>query len=162
MNSTFKIISERLELNRYFDSDDKYINTLILEYKNLNCPFHIHNVSSEMKFLIYKKGVAELVGFCGIDIDYENSSGKIFYILFPQHKRNGFAIESIRSLTKFAFTELNLKFIKAEIPFKLKGAWKPAERAGMRYMGDFREQDQNSRFLLFKIDKKEYLNQAFY
>ena len=159
MNSTFKIISERLELNRYLDTNDENVKKLILEYKNLNCPYLS---SSEMKFSIYKKGDAELVGFCVIDIDYENLSGKIFYILFPEHKRNGFAIESIKLLIKFAFTELNLKFIKAEIPFKLKGAWKPAERAGMRYMGDFREKDQNSRFLLFKINKKEYLNQAFY
>ena len=43
-----------------------------------------------------------------------------------------------------------------------RNAWKPAERAGMRYMGDFGDINQDSRFLLFVIDKKEYLNQVSY
>jgi RimJ/RimL family protein N-acetyltransferase len=180
MNPTFKITSERLELNRVLHMRNKNIEKLIVDYKNLNCPYLsfdyekeslvangsesmlIHNDSLEMKFLIYRKIVKDFVGFCGIALDGETSGGKIFYILSPYHKGNGFAIESIKLLLKFAFIDLNLNYVKAEIPSNLKGAWKPVERAGMRYLGDFQVEDQINRFLLFKIDKKEYLNQLYY
>jgi len=180
MNPTFKITGERLVLNRVLHTNDKNIEKLIVNYKNLNCPYLssdyqkenlvakdsksilIHNNSLEMKFLIYKKIDKDFVGFCGIALDGENSGGKIFYILSPYHKGNGFAIESIKLLLKFAFNDLNLNYVKAEIPFNLKRAWKPVERAGMKYLGDFQVKDPSKRFLLFKIDKKEYLNQLYY
>ena len=94
--------------------------------------------------------------------DSNEFKGKIFYILLSQYQGNGYAVESIKIILKLAFSRLNLNQIIAEIPFHLKDAWKPAERAGMRYMGDFGAINQDFRFLLFVIDKKEYLNQVFY
>ena len=180
MDSTFKMISERLTFKRFFEFDNKEFKKLILENEDLNC-LHLgsnimHDIrgakhikssgvfddSSDMKYLIYKKINNEIIGFCGIITDFENLSGKLFYILASPYKGYGYAIESIKSLIKFGFTKLNLNLIKAEIPFNLKEAWKPVERAGMAYMGDYQDKNQNTRFLLFIINKKEYLNQAFY
>jgi RimJ/RimL family protein N-acetyltransferase len=180
MDSTFKILSERLKFKRFFELDRKELKELFFEYEDLNRPYvrsdiphgirvskHIkpiifHDDSSDMKFLIYKKITNEFIGLCGITTDFENLSGKLFYILTPYHKGYGYAIESIKLLIKYGFTELNLNLIKAEIPVDLKEAWKPVERAGMAYMGDYQGKNQKTRFLLFIIDKKEYLNQALY
>ena len=180
MESTFKILSERLKFKRLIETDIKEIKKLILEYKDLNCPYLGLDIkhdkreansikpiiddddSSDMKFLIYRKINNELIGFCGIRKDFENLSGNLFYILSPRYKGYGFAIESIKSLIKYGFIELNLNLIKAEIPFDAKKAWRPVERAGMAYMGEYQDKNQNSKFLLFIINKKEYLNQAFY
>jgi len=180
MNSTIKLISERLKFKRFFEYDNKDLKKLFFEYKTLNHPYLgsdvtydirvanyikpiiFHDDSSEIKFLIYKKINDEFIGLCGITIDFENLSGKLFYILSLRYKGHGFAIESIKSLIKYGFTELNLNLVKAEIPIDLKEAWKPVERAGMAYMGVYHDKNQGSRFLLFKIDKKEYLNQVFY
>ena len=120
------------------------------------------SLSNGIIFSIYSKLTKDFIGLCGIRTDSNEFKGKIFYILLSQYQGNGYAVESIKILLKLAFTRLELNQIIAEIPHNLKDVWKPAERAGMRYMGDFRSINQDFRFLLFVIDKKEYLNQVFY
>ena len=100
-------------------------------------PKIFHEDSSDIMFLIYKKINNEFIEICGITTDFENLSGKLFCILSPYYKGYGFAIESIKSLIKYGFKELNFNLIKAEIPVNLKEVWKPVERAGMAYMGDY-------------------------
>ena len=181
MNSDSKIESKRLEFKSPSDKDFDGFSVLVQENRSLSCEFfgdgfrgkddlvNLYKVIHKNEFLsngiilsIYSKLNGEFIGLCGIKTDSKDLKGKIFYILLSHYQGNGFAVESIKILLKLAFSRLNLNQVIAEIPYNFKDAWKPAERAGLRYMGDLGAINKESRFLLFVIDKREYLNQIFY
>jgi len=177
----FKLESKRLKFKTTSEDNSNEISVLIEEIKALKCGFfgpgflikeNLENpyntiekndfISNAVILSIYFKLTGEFIGLCGLKTDSKNLKGKLFYVLLSQYQGNGYAIESIKILLKLAFSRLNLNQVIAKIPYNFKDAWKPAERAGMRYMGDIGDVDQDSRFLLFVIDKKEYLNQVYY
>ena len=181
MNLESNIESKRLEFRIPSEKDSNGLSVLMQENKNIECKFfgsgflakenlvNLYNMNDKNKcssnkiiFSIYTKSNYVFIGLCGLKIDSKNFKGKVFYVLLSDYKRNGYAIESIKMLLDLAFSRLSLDQVIAEIPYNFRNAWKPVERAGMKYMGDFKTAKQKSRFLLFVIDKKEYLNQVFY
>lgn len=181
MKLDYRIESQRLEIRPLSKGDFSGFKAIGVENRNLRCSFLRSRLKNEKTiskifklimnqevfqnggiFSIYSKLTEEFIGLNGIDINFKDLEGKIFYILLSRYFGNGFAIESINLLFKVAFLKQNLNLVFADIPSHLKSAWKPVERAGMRYVGDFQDHNLNSRVLRFKINKKEYLNQRFY
>jgi len=101
------------------------------------------------------------LGFCGLITLKDNISMECYYFLRPEYWGNGYAIESLRKIFEYAFSELRLDRIVAYIDQSNTRGWKAAERSGMKYMGNFIRKDTNlkKRSMFFLIDKNDYSNQ---
>lgn len=109
---------------------------------------------------ITQKGNGIYIGSCGLS-PIENGDGvECFYALLPQYWGNGYAIECVRKLFEYAFTELNLSKIVAYVNSRNTRSWKTAERVGMKYMGQMKLEDLPSEAMIFTIERNEFEDQC--
>ncbi len=107
------------------------------------------------------KSTGVFLGFCGLTILEDNMQMVCYYFLRPEYWGNGYAIESLRKVFEYAFSELKLDRIVAYIDQRNTRGWKVAERSGMKYMGNVLRKDTNNKnnSMVFLIDKNDYCNQ---
>ena len=108
------------------------------------------------------KSTEVFLGFRGLIALEGNMLMECYYFLRPEYWRNGYAIESLRKVFEYAFSELELDKIVAYIDQGNTRAWKVAERSGMKYMGNILRKDtnlNNPKSMFFLIDKNDYCNQ---
>ena len=104
----------------------------------------------------------EVIGYIFLRTFEELKIIECYLELFPLYTGNGFAIEALRKLYEYIFT--NHKFIQILAfvePGNTRG-WKAVERSGMKYMGDMFHTGKNSKVMYFLINKKDYDNQFQY
>jgi RimJ/RimL family protein N-acetyltransferase len=107
------------------------------------------------------KSTGVFLGFVGLIILEDNMPMECYYFLRPEYWGNGYAIESLRKIFEYAFSELELDKIVAYIDQRNTRGWKVAERSGMKYMGNVLRKDTNlkKKSMFFLIDKNDYSNQ---
>ena len=107
------------------------------------------------------KSTGVFLGFVGLIILEDNMPMECYYFLRPEYWGNGYAIESLRKIFEYAFSELELDKIVAYIDQGNTRGWKVAERSGMKYMGNVLRKDTNlkKKSMFFLIDKNDYSNQ---
>lgn len=107
------------------------------------------------------KSTGVFLGFVGLITLEDNMPMECYYFLRPEYWGNGYAIESLRKILEYAFSELDIDKIVAYIDQGNTRGWKVAERSGMKYMGNFLRIDTNlkKKSMFFLIDKNDYNNQ---
>ena len=81
-----------------------------------------------------------------------------YFILFPQYRGNGYAIEALKKSIEFAFSTLKIDTLKAYISQDNKKGWLVAERSGMKYMGDIIIEQNNKKIMKFLLNKNDFDN----
>ena len=114
-----------------------------------------------ISYALILKNNGVFLGFCGLITLEANMSMECYYFLQPEYLGNGYAIESLRKIFEYAFSELKLDKIIAYIDQGNTRGWKVAERSGMKYMGNIFRKDNNlkKKSMFFLIDKNDYCNQ---
>jgi len=114
-------------------------------------------------YALILKTNGNFLGFCGLFTLEDNTPMECYYFLRPEYLGNGYAIESLRKIFEYAFSELELDKIVAYIDQGNTRGWKVAERSGMKYMGNILRQDTNLKrknSMFFLINKNDYCNQS--
>jgi ribosomal-protein-alanine N-acetyltransferase len=125
----------------------------------------IDSYKSQEKAISYAlilKSNGDFLGFCGLITLEDNTLMECYYFLRLEYWRNGYAIESLRRILKYAFSELEIDKIIAYIDQGNTRGWKVAERSGMKYMGTILHKDTNlnkKNSMFFLINKNDYCNQ---
>ena len=114
-----------------------------------------------ISYALILKNNGAFLGFCGLITLEANMPIECYYFLRPEYWGNGYAIESLRIIIEYAFSELELDKIVAYIDQGNIRGWKVAERSGMKYMGNIIRKDTNlkKKSMFFLIDKNDYYNQ---
>jgi len=81
-----------------------------------------------------------------------------YFILLPQYRGNGYAIEALKKSIEFAFLTLKIDALKAYISQDNKKGWLVAERSGMKYMGDIIIEQNNKKIMKFLLNKNDFDN----
>jgi len=98
----------------------------------------IDSYQSQEKVISYAlmlKNTGDFLGFCGLITLEDIIPMECYYFLRSEYCGNGYAIESLRKIFEYAFSELKLDKIAAYIDQGNTRGWKVAERSGMKYMG---------------------------
>jgi len=117
------------------------------------------NQEKVIHYALILKSNGAFLGFCGLITLEENMQIECYYFLRPEYWGNGYAIESLRKIFEYAFSELKLDKIVAYINQGNIRGWKVAERSGMKYMGNILRKDTNLKLMFFLIEKNNYYNQ---
>lgn len=112
-----------------------------------------------ISYALILKSTGDFLGFCGLITLEDNMPMELYYFLRPEYWGNGYAIESLRKIFEYAFSELKLDKIVAYIDQGNTRGWKVAERSGMKYMGSILRKDTNLKSMFFLIEKNDYCNQ---
>ena len=150
--------SSRLLLRKLLEEDCKRF--LELQKNNIDLDWIKFKREHDYIFSIILKNSNSFVGICALEIIEDESQAKLFYALLSNFCGNGYGLEAIKELINFAFLELSLNKISAHFNNTDTNAWKVAERAGLKYMGQ--DQVNNKNIMVFSINKKEFLNQKWY
>lgn len=116
---------------------------------------------SNLPLAIIHNSGKQFLGLCGLSLLEEPKfTAEVFYALLSQYQGSGYAIESLKTLFKYAFKDLDLRKIIAHIRPGNTRAWKVAERSGMKYMGQISDNDQ--KYMVFTFNKKEFKAKIYY
>ncbi|GAH71732.1 unnamed protein product, partial [marine sediment metagenome] len=96
-----------------------------------------------ISYALILKSTGDFLGFCGLITLEDNMPMELYYFLRPEYWGNGYAIESLRKIFEYTFSELELDKIVAYIDQGNTRGWKVAERSGMKYMGNILRKDTN-------------------
>ncbi len=161
--------TKRLMIRQFTQEDfDKVISfTKDLTSISFNRLFKtiIDSYQSQEKAISYAfilKSTGVFLGFYGLIALEDNMPMECYYFLRPEYWGNGYAIESLRKIFEYAFSELKLDKIVAYIDQGNTRGWKVAERSGMKYMGNILRKDTNLKrrnSMFFLIEKNDYCNQ---
>lgn len=152
---TKRLFLKPINQDKFYKVDNKlqklegYINQTI---------FSIDNSKNTLIFSITHKVNSQLLGF--IFLKPLNSRGEMecYVILFPQFRRNGFAIEALKKSIEFVFSTLKIDTMFAFVSQDNKRGWLVAERSGMKYMGDTILEQKNKKVMKFLINKNNFDN----
>ena len=115
-----------------------------------------------ISYALILKSNGDFLGFCGLVALEENIQMECYYFLKFKYWGNGYAIESLRKIFEYAFSEFKLDKIVAYIDQGDTRSWKVAERSGMKYMGDIIRKGATTKSMYFSINKNDYFNQLQY
>ncbi|GAG81547.1 unnamed protein product [marine sediment metagenome] len=115
-----------------------------------------------ISYALILKSNGEFLGFCGLVTLEDNMQMECYYFLLPKYWGNVYAIESLRKVFEYSFSELKLDKIVANIDQGNTRGWKVAERSGMKYMGDVILEGATTKSMYFSINKSDYFNQLQY
>lgn len=94
--------------------------------------------SNDVHFLICVDG--ESVGTTGLnDVSMHNGTGEIGYYLTPEAWGHGYATAAVRRLVTYAFDELRLHRVYAQVFAENEGSRRVLEKAGFEHEGILRE-----------------------
>ena len=136
----------------------KYSNNVETDYQKLKTKFSERMQSdTAYDFVIQLNNEAETpVGLAYIwsySHDEKRRSWEIGYAILPEHQKQGFCIDAVRCLLRFAFTELNAHKVIATCNEYNIASYRIMERLGMTREGVFREE---------KLWQGKWVDQYFY
>ena len=109
-------------------------------------------------FTITNKVSSELLGFTFLKPLDSSSKMECYFILFPQYRGNGYAIEALKKSIEFAFSILKIDTLFAYVSQDNKKGWLVAERSGMKYMGDTIIEQKNEKVMKYSMNKNDFDN----
>jgi RimJ/RimL family protein N-acetyltransferase len=160
--------TKRLTIRQFTQEDFDNIVSLKKELKSTNFNRLFKTIidsyqcqEKRISYALILKSTGVFLGFCCLITLEDNMPMECYYFLRPEYWGNGYAIESLRKIFEYAFSELELDKIVAYIDQGNTRGWKVAERAGMKYMGNILRKDTNLKknSMFFLIDKNDYCNQ---
>ena len=110
-------------------------------FKNIIDSYQSQEIVIPYALLLKSNGA--FLGFCGLITLEDNIPMECYYFLRPEYWGNGYAIESLRKIFEYIFSELKLNKIVAYIDQGNTRGWKVAERSGMKYMSNILHKDTN-------------------
>ena len=160
--------TKRLMIRQYTQEDfnnivnfmkDLTSNSFNRLFKNIIDSFQNQEVIISNALILKSTGV--FLGFVGLITLEDNMPMECYSFLRSEYWGNGYAIESLRKIFEYAFSELELDKIVAYVDQGNTRGWKVAERSGMKYMGNVLRIDANvkKKSMFFLIDKNDYCNQ---
>ena len=127
--------------------------------KNILNPYIVFDEGFSLT--IVSKERAEPCGICSLRT-IDGNEVRCLYVLLPECRGNGYAIEAMLKLIEYAFTELKIPKIVAYIHPNNTQGWKVAERIGMKYLGHIQHKDFTPKAMFFAIKNEEYIAQRSY
>jgi len=131
-------VNSGFQLNQFFEKRDTFLFALLLRESN------------------------QTLGFVALQILEKKEQMECYYELLPQYTGNGYAIEAMKKIFRYIFTNLKLEKIVAHVDQGNSRGWKVAERSGMKYMGDIICKDATTKLMYFSIHKSDFFNQLQY
>lgn len=110
-------------------------------------------------FLLLLKEPRQIIGYVFFRTFEKAKVLECYYSLFSQYTGNGYAIEALRRIIEYIFTECSFMKMIAFVEQGNTRGWKVAERSGMKYMGDIFHEGKNSKVMYFLINKRDFINQ---
>ena len=82
----------------------------------------------------------KMIGTCGFTkFDYTHNLGEIGYVINPEYRGRGIAVEAVREVMRFGFEELGLNRIEAKFMEHNTASLRVMEKAGMTFEGFHRK-----------------------
>ncbi len=144
----------RLILKMNSENNTQQLFTSLIESYN--------TINPVIVVIVINKESGVYLGLCGLVPIKDENNIECFYYLLPKYRGHGFAIEAMKKLIQYSFEELNIARIIAFINPVNSKAWKVAERAGMKYMGQVLIKNIPSKVMHFSIEKAEFEAQRDY
>ena len=153
--------TKRLYIRQFTQEDYEHlVNKLNNAFPEEDHPLYSYFKERDVScLLLLLRENPQVIGYIFLRTFELDKKIECFYSLFPRHTGNGYAIEALRRIFVYLFT--NEKFLKI-IAYVEQGntrGWKVAERSGMKYMGDIFHVGKNSKVMYFLINKNDYFNQ---
>jgi len=102
----------------------------------VNEQLHSENSGISKSWIIYHVTAAKAIGFIRIkNIDHKNHSGVVGYYLNPKFAAQGFATMALRSCVTYAFKNLNLHRLEAQVHTEHNASIRVLEKCGFRKEG---------------------------
>ena len=120
--------------------------------------FSIDNRKSSLIFSITHKINGQLLGLIFLKPLNTYREMECYFILFPQYRGNGFAIETLKKSIEFVFLILKIDTLFAYVGEDNKRGWLVAERSGMKYMGDIIIEQRDKKVMKFSLNKNDFEN----
>jgi len=121
---------------------------------NFSTDFH----KNTLIFTITHKVNDQLLGLNFLKPLNTSREMECFFILLPQYRGNGYAIEALKKSIEFAFSTLKIDTLKSYISQDNKKGWLVAERSGMKYMGDIIIEQKSKKLMKFSLNKTDFDN----
>lgn len=85
---------------------------------------------------VIHKDTGKMIGTCGFaELDFENNSAEIGYVINPAFWKKGYATEAVKKVLEFGFYELNLHRIEARYIVGNDVSRRVMEKCGMSFEG---------------------------
>ena len=82
----------------------------------------------------------KMIGTCGFTkFDYTHNLGEIGYVINPEYRGRGIAVEAVREVMRFGFEELGLNRIEAKFMEHNTASLRVMEKVGMTFEGFHRK-----------------------
>ncbi len=104
--------------------------------------------------VITPKDKDEYIGSCGLSMTPQGDV-EIYYALLPEHWGNGYAVEAMKKLFEYAFSELGLDRLVADMHSDNLKSRRVADSLKMDYEGGV-IRDANHERLRYSISKEKY------
>ncbi|MHA2287158.1 MAG: GNAT family N-acetyltransferase [Promethearchaeota archaeon] len=156
--------TKRLFIRQFTEEDyESLVNKLTDVYPEEEYPlFRYFKDRDVCSFLILLRENSQVIGYIFLKSFEIEKEIECYYALFSQYTGNGYAIEALRKVFEYIFTNHEIIKIVAYVKSGNTKGWKVAERAGMKYMGDIFHYSKNQRVMSFLINKNDYINQFKY
>ena len=109
-------------------------------------------------FSITHKVNSQVIGLIFLKSLNTSSEMECYFILFPQYRGNGYAIEALKKSIEFAFSTIKIDKLFAYVSQDNRGGWLVAERSGMKYLGDIFIEHKNKKVMKFSMNKNDFGN----
>ena len=172
-----ELITERLILRQYVEDDfDAFFNflsdptaTRFLRFTEEQKTQHgaraffyevIQSYASYQPIFalaIIHKEKETYIGSCGLSPLSDGSSVECFYALLPSYWGSGFAVEAVSAIFRYAFSELRIEKIVAQIHPENRPSRHVAEQLGMMNQGMIVDKETGKNVNCFVLMKKDYL-----
>ncbi len=156
MLETKRLVIKQINQMDFYKSDNE-IRQKLEGYPNQSI-FSPDNPKNTLIFSITHKVNEELLGFIFLNPLNTDSEMECYFILFPQYRGNGFAIEALKKSIEFAFSSLKINALLAYVSQENKRGWLVAERSGMKYMGDIFLEKKNKKVMKYSMNKNDFDN----
>ncbi|MBE6543017.1 MAG: GNAT family N-acetyltransferase [Ruminococcaceae bacterium] len=91
------------------------------------------------EWALIDKKTSKMIGTCGFtEIDMENKTGELGYVLNPKFHRQGYAAEATKKLLSIGFDYLGLERIEVKFMIENKASLSVAQKCGMTFEGVLR------------------------
>lgn len=94
---------------------------------------------SGVRWGMFLTGSTELIGMAGFNSFSKGHKGAIVYLLLPEYQGRGLAMEAIREVLRYGFSELELRRIEAEVLPGNKPSERVLDKLGFRHEGLLRQ-----------------------
>lgn len=153
--------TKRLFIRQFIQEDFTYIVRNLNDHALKN-DFQLisDNINNDkFYFLLILRESDQNLGFIVLQTLEKEEQIECYYELLSQYTGSGYAIEALKKIFDYIFTNHKFTKIVAYVDQGNVRGWKVAERSGMKYMGEFVRNGANAKSMHFLINKRDFFNQ---